>query len=364
MTQLENTTVSRKGKHLNFAERLKIEAWKSQDEPLSNNRIAKLLGRARQTIHTEIKDGTIRQIRHQKQRGKVYEYDYFVYSAQAGQAAYEKARLHSVKQPKWVSAPDFMAYADHMMKVKKYSPDAVVGHAKREKLFPHEELPSTSSLYRYIDLGVMDTRNIDLHLKVKRSPKKARITKNKRILGELIEKRPDVVDSREEFGHWEIDTVVGLRTGKDHALLTLTERKTRYEIIIKIDGKAADPVNRALKTLQEAAGKDFALLFKTITSDNGTEFSSISELLSEVTAVYFTHPYSSWERGTNENHNGIIRRFIPKGTRLAEVSLSHIRRVQDWMNNYPRRILGYATPLECLVTELQTLVKGPAAAGG
>ncbi len=94
----------------------------------------------------------------------------------------------------------------------------------------------------------------------------------------MIEKRPDVVDSREEFGHWEIDTVVDLRTGKDHALLTLTERETRYEIIIKIDGKAADPVNRALKTLQEAAGKDFALLFKTITSDNGTEFSSISEL--------------------------------------------------------------------------------------
>ncbi|MEB5878874.1 helix-turn-helix domain-containing protein [Enterococcus hirae] len=168
MKQLENTTVSRKGKHLNFAERLKIEAWSSQDEPLSNNRIAKLLGRARQTIHTEIKDGTIRQIRHQKQRGKVYEYGYFVYSAQAGQVAYEKARLHSVKQPKWVSAPDFMAYADHMMKVKKYSPDAVVGRAKREKLFPHEELPSTSSLYSCIDLGVMDTRNIDLHLKVKR----------------------------------------------------------------------------------------------------------------------------------------------------------------------------------------------------
>lgn len=363
MTQPENTTVSRKGKHLNFADRLKIEAWKSQKEPLSNNAIAKLLGRARQTIHTEIKDGSIRQIRRQKQRGKTYEYERFVYSAKAGQVAYENVRLHSVKQPKWVNAPEFMAYADQMMKDKKFSPDAVVGRAKRENLFPHEDLPSTSSLYHYIDLGLMNTRNIDLHLKVRRSPKKARINKNKRILGELIEKRPDVVDRREEFGHWEIDTVVGLRTGKDHALLTLTERKTRYEIIIKIDGKAADPVNRALKTLQKATGKDFALLFKTITSDNGTEFSSISELLSEVTAVYFTHPYASWERGTNENHNGIIRRFIPKGTHLAEVSLSHIRRVQDWMNNYPRRILGYATPLECFVAEIQNLVGGSAAAG-
>lgn len=355
MTQIENTIDSRKGKHLDYDERIKIEAWKQLNPPLSNRTIAKLLDRAPQTIHTEVKDGTVRQIKRQTNHGKTYEYESFVYSADAGQAAYENARVNSRKQPKWVSSPEFMAYADHQMKEEKHSPDCVVGRAKKLGLFPHEKIPCTSTIYNYIDLGLMETKNIDLHLKVRRKTNKPRNRKNKKILGDLIEKRPDIVDKRERFGDWEIDTVNGLRVGKDHALLTLTERKTRYEVIIKIDGKAADPVNRALTALKEAAGNDFALLFKTITSDNGLEFSRLSDLLKDITEVYFTHPYSSWERGTNENHNGMIRRFIPKGTRMEDVALSTIRRVQDWMNNLPRKILGYATPRECLLEELSKL---------
>lgn len=204
----------------------------------------------------------------------------------------------------------------------------------------------------------METRNIDLHLKTRRNTKSSRNRKNRTILGELIEKRSDIVDKRERFGDWEIDTVNGVQGKGNQALLTLTERKTRYEVIIKIDGKASDPVNQALATIRAAAGKNFELLFKTITSDNGTEFSGLSEVLEGVTEVYFTHPYSSWERGTNENHNGIIRRFIPKGSRISDVSLSTIRRVQDWMNNLPRRILGYATPRECLLEEMKKLALG------
>lgn len=169
----------------------------------------------------------------------------------------------------------------------------------------------------------------------------------------MNEKRPDIVDSRERFGGWKIDTMNGLRVGKDQALLTLTERKTPYEVIIKIDGKAADPVDRALTALKEAAGNDFKVLFKTITSDN--EFAGLSTLLKDITEVYFTHRYSSWERGTNENHNGMIRRFIPKGTRIEDRALTTIRRVQDWMNNLPRKVLGYATPRECLLNELSEL---------
>lgn len=355
MTQIENTTISRTGLHLNWEERNKIHAWKQLEQPLSNRAIAKLLGRAPQTINTEIKDGTVRQIKRQTHHGKTYEYETFVYSPDAGQAAYEKARRNSRKQPKWLDAPDFMAYADHQMKKEKQSPDVVIGRAKKLNLFSHEEIPCTTTLYNYIDLCLMETRNIDLHLKTRRNTKTSRTRKNKTILGNLIEKRPDIVDKRERFGDWEIDTVNGMRVGKDQALLTLTERKTRYEVIIKIDGKAANPVNRALTTLREAAGKDFALLFKTITSDNGVEFSGLSNLLKEITEVYFTHPYSSWERGTNENHNGLIRRFIPKGTRMEGVALSTIRRIQDWMNNLPRKILGYATPRECLLAELSKL---------
>lgn len=228
-----------------------------------------------------------------------------------------------------------MVYADHQMKKEKQSPDVVVGRAKKLGLFPHENIPCTTTLYNYIDLCLMETRNIDLHLKTHRNTKTSRNRKNKAILGELIEKRPDIVDKRELFGDWEIDTVNGILGKGDQALLTLTERKTRYEVIIKIDGKASDPVNQALSTMRAAAGKDFELLFKTITSDNGTEFSGLSDLLKGIKKVYFTHPYSSWERDTNENHNGIIRRFIPKGSRLSDVPLSTIRRIQDWMNNLP-----------------------------
>ncbi|MGM0337042.1 IS30 family transposase [Enterococcus sp. AZ007] len=355
MTQTENTTESRKGKHLDREERNKIEAWKQLDAPLPNRQIAKKLDRSHQTINTEIKDGTVRQIKRQIQSGKAYDYEYFSYSAAAGQSAYEKARESSRKKPKWVDAPDFMAYADQQMKQEKRSPDVVVHHAKKNNLFPHESIPCTTTLYNYIDDCLMETRNIDLCLKTRRSTKASRNRKNKTILGELIEKRPEIVDKRERFGDWEIDTVNGLRCGKDEALLTLTERKTRYEMILKIDGKTSDSVNRALTTLQEAAGKNFSQLFKTITSDNGVEFSGLTELLQGITDVYFTHPYSSWERGTNENHNGIIRRFIPKGTRIADVSLRTIQRVQNWMNNLPRKILNYATPRERLLEELSHL---------
>ena len=220
-----------------------------------------------------------------------------------------------------------MAYADHQMKKEKQSPDIVVCRSKKLGLFPNETILCTTTLYNYIDLGLMETKNIDLHLNVRRKTNKPKSRRNKKILGDLIEKRPDIVDTRERFGDWEIDTVNGLRVGKDQALRTLTESKTRYEVIIEIDGKAADPVDRTLTALNEAAGNDFEVLFKTITSDNGSEFAGLSTLLKDITEVYFTHPYPSWERGTNENHSGMIRRFIPKGTRMEDVALTSIRRV-------------------------------------
>ncbi|MGM0125790.1 hypothetical protein IGI37_003191 [Enterococcus sp. AZ194] len=131
MTQIENTIFLRKGKHLDYEERNKIEACKQLDEPLSNRAIAKLLVRAPQMIHSEVKDGTVRQIRCQVQNSKTYEYESFVYSTDVGQAAYENARTNSRKQPKWVALPNFMAYADHQMKKEKQSPDVVVGRAKK-----------------------------------------------------------------------------------------------------------------------------------------------------------------------------------------------------------------------------------------
>src|SRR5699024_3201128 len=121
---------SLKGKHLTYKERIQIETLRNLDHPLSGNKIAQKLGRARRTIHKEIQDGTVRQISKQIHNGKEYKYERFVYSADAGQAAYDKARSQSNRQPKWIQAPEFMDYADQQMKEKNYFPDVVVGRAK------------------------------------------------------------------------------------------------------------------------------------------------------------------------------------------------------------------------------------------
>lgn len=169
--------------------------------------------------------------------------------------------------------------------------------------------------------------------------------------GESIEQRPEEIDEREEFGHWEGDTVYSGK-GKQkttRALLTLTERKTRKEIIIAIPNRKAETVVKALDALERKLGaRRFRAIFKSITFDNGTEFAAAEELERSCvnkrlprTKVYFCHPYSSWERGTNENTNGMIRRRFPKGTNFAAVTNAQIAQAENWINNYPRKILGY-----------------------
>lgn len=157
----EYHSFTHKGKHLTYEERCQIEALKAQERPLSNRKIAKQLDPAPQTIHIhiEVKNGTVRLILQQKQNGTRYEYETFIYSTSAGQAAYEKARQDSTKQPKWSAAPDFMAYADQQMKREKPSSDAVVWRAKKLKLFPPKKIPRTTTHYNYIYLYLMAGRN-------------------------------------------------------------------------------------------------------------------------------------------------------------------------------------------------------------
>ena len=169
--------------------------------------------------------------------------------------------------------------------------------------------------------------------------------------GESIEQRPEEIDGREEFGHWEGDTVYSGKGKRKttRALLTLTERKTRKEIIIAIPNRKAETVVKALDALERKLGaRRFRAIFKSITFDNGTEFAAAEELERSCvnkrlprTKVYFCHPYSSWERGTNENTNGMIRRRFPKGTNFAAVTNAQIAQAENWINHYPRKILGY-----------------------
>lgn len=199
------------------------------------------------------------------------------------------------------------------------------------------------NVYRAVG-GWAKLRPLFMHCKCGKSASRA-------PAGESIEQRPEEIDEREEFGHWEGDTVYSGKGKRKttRALLTLTERKTRKEIIIAIPNRKAETVVKALDALERKLGaRRFRAIFKSITFDNGTEFAAAEELERSCvnkrlprTKVYFCHPYSSWERGTNENTNGMIRRRFPKGTNFAAVTNAQIAQAENWINNYPRKILGY-----------------------
>ena len=203
----------------------------------------------------------------------------------------------------------------------------------------------------------LNLTNKDLPVKKegkKRDYKKIKIP-HKNLKGTSIEERPPEIDDRDKYGHWEMDCVVGKREGGGAVLLVLSERSRREEIIIKMAGKTQESVVKALDSLEIKYGKRFKEKFKTITMDNGTEFldykgieRSIRNNGEKRVTTYYAHPYSSWERGTNENINKLIRRFIPKGTDIGKISKARIKYIENWINSYPRKIFGYKSA-NCMV---------------
>jgi len=169
---------------------------------------------------------------------------------------------------------------------------------------------------------------VEKWLKLQRNTKPKRDCSRKRILGQSIGERPQEINDRLTFGHWEIDSVVGKKTKGEPVVLTLTERLTRYQLVIKIQGKNEAAVKEMIERLSKS-NPNFPKLFKSITADNGSEFVSLSEALKALSDIYFAHPYSSWERGTNEKHSGILRRFIPKGKSPKDYSSDQIKQITN-----------------------------------
>lgn len=156
-----------------------------------------------------------------------------------------------------------------------------------------------------------------------------------------IDERPAIVDSRSRIGDWEGDTIVG--KGRKSAMLTMVERKTLYTIIMRLTGKRAD----LLAKTAVAGMKALKSKVKTITFDNGLEFADHETMAEGLNAdIYFAHPYASWERGINENTNGLIRQYFPKGTDFTTVTDNQIKHVMDRLNNRPRKTRGCRSPNE------------------
>ena len=194
-------------------------------------------------------------------------------------------------------------------------------------------VPSTKTLYNYIHQGLLEIKVIDLPRAVRIRKKFNKRLSTKKHLGKSIEERSEEINKRSRFGDWEIDSVLGGKTTGEPSILTLVERQTRYAVTKKLVEKKAEYVNQAVLECM----KPYPI--KSITADNGNEFSSLSKI--EGLDVYFAHAYSSYERGTNENFNGLLREFIPKGISLKELNPTLLEDYTKAINERPRRIHGY-----------------------
>jgi IS30 family transposase len=340
--------------HLKERERYKIEVLLEGKRKAEE--IAGLLGRDRSTIYREIKRGRIRRLQSDLSEKEQYR-------ANVAQADYERQGRNKERALKIGKDKRLEEYIRVKLTEEEYSPDAILGEIKVRGL-EFEGIICTKTLYNYIDAGIFSgISNKDLWEKRKRERRRykklGRISSRNRLC-RSIEERPQAVNKRIGYGHWEGDSVKG-PLGTKTSLFTLTERKTREEIIIKLGQATQEAIKEAIDGLETEHGTEFKTKFKSITFDNGVEFLDWRTLEVSVlggeerrTMIYFAHSYSSWERGTNENQNRMIRRFIPKGTDIADVSEKEISRIQDWMNNYPRKILGYKTAnqamKECLLS--------------
>lgn len=328
--------------HLSERDRYKIEGF--FESKMGVDEIAKVLGRDRSTIYHEKNRGTIRRTGYDLVEKEVYR-------ANVAQADYEKQGRNKERTLKIGKDKDLEAHIRIKLKAR-FSPDAIIGQIKVEGL-KYLGMITTKTLYNYIDAGVFaGISNKDLwqkRNKKKRGYKTISRVNTKNRDCRSIEDRPKKINNRVEYGHWEGDTVKGAM-GTKAGLFTLTERKTREEIIIKLRQATQECIKEALDALEKKYGARFKIKFKSITFDNGVEFLnwkylevSVLILGGQRTTIYFAHSYSSWERGTNENQNRMIRRFVPKGTNIADFSDEDIQWIEDWMNNYPRKILGYKT---------------------
>lgn len=205
----------------------------------------------------------------------------------------------------------------------------------------------THTLYNEAWAGNLPIGIMELPEAVKRKhTQSAKPRGNKKNFGKSIDLRPEIASQRTEEGHWEGDTVVDKRAGKDAVVFSLLEKKTENYMAFLIPGKTSEAVMAAMQMLKEEYGNRFAQVFKTITVDNGAEFADFAQCESWGTEVFFAHPYTSWERPQNERHNGLFRAFVPKGASMQNYSAEYILSAADELNARPRKKLGYTTPEE------------------
>jgi IS30 family transposase len=296
----------------------------------SQAEIARELGRHRSTICRELKRNSAH-------------YGYFAVQAQSCARVRRQVRWWGNKKMEQDTINQFVRRG-----LEQYwSPEQIAGRLRRHHSRCRKRQVSRQTIYNWIKRQ-QDRQHWESFLR--RGGKRRRTrTVNEERAAASIANRPAVVDRRNRYGDWEGDTVVGCR--HRGALVTNVERKSGYLLFDQVERRQANPVCRTLaKQFKSLPSR----LRKTLTLDNGSEFSEHQRLSDQTgIAVYFARPYHSWERGTNEDTNGLLRQFFPKGTDFTEVDRREVTRAKKLINDRPRKRLGYKTPNEVFQKQIQ-----------
>ena len=312
-----------KHKHLSLEERYYIEtALKKGD---SQNMIAKALNRSQGTISKEIS-------RNKGERGyRCKQADRF-------------ANARHKEKPKNIKMTDeIKLFIKEQLESNQSSPEQIVGRLKKvQNLSLHYE-----SVYRYIIQDKRDGGELYLHLRHKQKPYRKRYgsasTNSAKGIPDRvdIDERPEIINNRQRVGDWEGDTVIGAK--HKGAIVTLDERVSKLRLALPMVGKLALDTKEAIIELLEPI-KPFV---KSITFDNGKEFAKHKDIANSLECdTYFAKPYHSWERGQNENANGLLRQYFPKGMSFVDIARKDVIEAVHKLNSRPRKCLNYATPYE------------------
>ena len=343
-------------RQLTWTDRLRLE--KLLKEGHKPQEIANTLHVHNSTIYREIKRGQTKQL-------DTHLREIYVYTADMADRKYRENLKAKGPQLKIGKDHELANYLEEKMTDSatfRFSPCQGLAEAKKEGKMERTSI-SKPTLYSYIHKGVfLNLTMKDLPQGGKVKTKYQRLTRAKRApKGDSIEQRPKEVNTKEEFGHWEMDTVVSAKNTGTKRLLVLSERKTRHELIILMKNGEAESVVKAINRIERKLGREnFKKVFRTITVDNGTEFSDCDGIQkgnrkSERTHLYYCHPFSSYERGLNEGNNKLIRRFYPKGTSFKTLTEKDVKKIEDWINKYPRKVLNYDSSAERFLAELEEL---------
>lgn len=310
-------------RQLTSEERYMLAALRRQG--LNQSQIARALGRHRSTVCREVKRNSTRA------DGR--------YRAFTAQERTNGRRSRSRRNQRF-TARDF-ALVDELLR-RQWSPEQVAGHLRREGRLPI----SHETIYRHVWRDKREGGTLYTHLRGARKKRRKRYgayDSRGRLAGKRsISERPEEVEARGRVGHWEADTVAG--AGSRDCVVTLVERKTGLVLIGKLADRTADSLSRrAVSLIRRYRGR-----VQTVTADNGTEFHDY-ERVERLTgaAFYFARPYHSWERGSNENANGLVRQYLPKGASMAGLTQRRCNAIARRLNTRPRKRLGFRTPLEC-----------------